>query len=63
MNFNYFNTYSLFIAISFLKCNDVFYVNNLKGGKLIGIIMFLALTYVFNIVSILKIVMIIVNKL
>ena len=59
MNLNYFNNYSLFIAISFLKCNDISYAYNLIGGEVImGMIMFLGITYFFNLFKILKILMV-----
>ena len=61
MIFNHIFAYHLRITISYLKCIDVSYLIHLNGGKVMGIIIFLAMTYFFNIVNMLKILMIIVK--
>ena len=57
----YNNTYQLIIIILYLNGHDNSFTNNLKGGEVMGIIMFLRMSYFFDIIDMLKILMIIVR--
>ncbi len=59
MKYNYFNTYSLSIIILFYNVLNCSYCFNSFGGDVLEIIMFLAITYFFDMLKIFMTLMII----